>query len=130
MIVLDTHVWVRWVVEGDSALPAEVASVLRTEERVAVSAVSCLEVALLRKRGRIELSVTTPEWLALALAPAGVECLEVTCPIAELSAGLPDHHRDPADRIIIATALMHDARLASLDQTFPLYTELAGRLMP
>ena len=28
MIVLDTHVWVRWVVEGDSALPAEVASVL------------------------------------------------------------------------------------------------------
>lgn len=61
MIVLDTHVWVRWVLQGESALPAEVVLALQAEDRVAVSAVSCFEVALLRKRGRIELPISTPE---------------------------------------------------------------------
>lgn len=59
-----------------------------------------------------------------------MECIDVTCRIAEVSVGLPDHHKDPADRIIIATTLVHDARLASLDQTFPDYPELPGRLIP
>jgi PIN domain nuclease of toxin-antitoxin system len=130
VIVLDTHVWVRWVVEGESALPPAVTAAIQAEERVAVSAVSCFEVALLCRRGRIELPIGTPQWLELALAPAGVECLDVTCAIAERSVGLPGHHRDPADRIIIATALVHNARLVSLEQTFPQYAELSGRLLP
>ncbi len=40
-----------------------------------------------------------------------------------------EHHRDPFDRIIIATALELDARLASVDGYFVSYTELAGRLI-
>ena len=40
-----------------------------------------------------------------------------------------EHHRDPFDRIIIATALELDARLASVDGHFVSYTELAGRLI-
>ncbi|MCT7964280.1 hypothetical protein NG791_26740 [Laspinema sp. D1] len=42
---------------------------------------------------------------------------------------LPEHHRDPADRIIIAAALIYDASLISLDAIFPTYTELQGRLI-
>lgn len=36
---------------------------------------------------------------------------------------------DPADRIIIATALVHNAKLASIDSIFPGYTELQDRLI-
>ncbi|MGH8603672.1 MAG: PIN domain-containing protein, partial [Gammaproteobacteria bacterium] len=38
---------------------------------------------------------------------------------------LPEHHKDPQDRLIIATALEHNARLASFDTHFSLYQELA-----
>jgi PIN domain nuclease of toxin-antitoxin system len=69
------------------------------------------------------------EWLRDALSPAGVESLPVSWVIAFRSAQLPEHHRDPADRIIIATTLAYDARLASLDSAFPNYEELAGRLI-
>ncbi|EAW33944.1 PIN domain-containing protein [Lyngbya sp. PCC 8106] len=50
--------------------------------------------------------------------------------IAIKASQLPEHHRDPADRIIIATALIYDASLVSLDSMFPQYAELKGRLLP
>ncbi len=40
------------------------------------------------------------------------------------AANLPEHHRDPADRMIIATALHHGIQLASLDGNFPAYQEV------
>jgi PIN domain nuclease of toxin-antitoxin system len=58
-----------------------------------------------------------------------VELLPLTPAIAARAVELPDMHRDPFDRIIIATALEMDARLASVDGRFVSYTELAGRLI-
>ncbi|MEZ5600631.1 MAG: PIN domain-containing protein [Candidatus Competibacteraceae bacterium] len=55
--------------------------------------------------------------MVAGLSPAGIN-LPVSWEIALHSAQLPEHHRDPADRIIIATALAYDARLASLDGVF------------
>ncbi len=129
MIILDTHIWLRWVVEGEKDIPKGISQAIQSEDRVAVSAISCFEVAQLLKRGRIELPVPLAAWLQGALEPAGIECLAVTCEIARDSVGLQEHHKDPADRIIIATAIVHDAILASLDGTFAKYTELTGRLM-
>jgi len=42
---------------------------------------------------------------------------------------LPEHHRDPQDRLIIATAIACAAGLRSADSQFPKYTELAGKLL-
>jgi PIN domain nuclease of toxin-antitoxin system len=42
---------------------------------------------------------------------------------------LPEHHKDPVDRIIIATALDYQAQLLSADQRFPDYLELADLLV-
>jgi PIN domain nuclease of toxin-antitoxin system len=50
--------------------------------------------------------------------------------IAVLSANLPDHHRDPADRITIATAIIYDSQLMSFDKQFEKYDELHGLLVP
>ena len=49
--------------------------------------------------------------------------------LTERSVALPEHHKDPVDRIIIATALEHRAHLLSADQRFPDYQELAKCLV-
>jgi len=86
-------------------------------------------VSLLVKQRKLELPLPVDEWLVEALSASGVDCLPVTCEISRLSVALQDIHKDPADRIIIATAITHDALLASVDSAFPEYSELIGRLI-
>jgi len=55
--------------------------------------------------------------------------LPITPQIAGMAVDLPEHHSDPQDKIIIATALSHEGQLMSADRKFPLYEELARRLL-
>jgi PIN domain nuclease of toxin-antitoxin system len=68
-------------------------------------------------------------WFERALASSGVELLPITSEIAITSVSLPDIHRDPFDRIIIATALSTDSVLVSADGNFGRYPDLQGRLL-
>jgi len=129
MIILDTHIWVNWILLGESGLTKPIQAAIDSQSSMAVSAISCFEVSLLVKQRKLELPTSVDEWLAEALAGSGVDCLPVTCEISRLSVALHDIHKDPADRIIIATAIIHDAMLASVDSVFPAYLELAGRLI-
>jgi PIN domain nuclease of toxin-antitoxin system len=129
MIVLDTHIWVNWIVGGNNALPKAVVAAMDAESRLAISAISCFEVALLVKRGKLEFPLPVAEWIIEATVNSGVESLPISCEIANKSVVIADVHRDPADRIIIATALVHNAKLASIDSVFPGYTELQDRLI-
>ena len=114
---------------GESSLTPSIISAMANERDVAVSAVYCFEVSLLLKRGKLELPLPIDEWLPEALGNSGIDCVPVSCEIARLSVSLQDVHKDPADRIIIAPVLAHDALLPSLDPTFPAYTDLAGSLV-
>jgi len=129
VIILDTHVWVNWILLGESGLTKPIMAAINSQSAMAVSAISCFEVSLLVKQRKLELPLPVDEWLVEALSVSGVDCLPVTCEITTLSVALQDMHKDPADRIIIATAIIHDAFLASVDSVFPEYPELAGRLI-
>lgn len=129
MIILDTHVWVNWILLGESGLTKPIMAAINSQSLMGVSAISCFEVSLLVKQRKLELPLPIDEWLTEALSPSGVNCLPVTCEISRLSVTLQDIHKDPADRIIIATAITHDAMLASVDSVFPEYPELTGRLI-
>lgn len=129
MIVLDTHIWLWWVNEDISALEPARVEQIEHGDLVAVSAISCFEVAWLAHHGRIVLPCDKEEWFEKALDGSGIVLLPVTPKIAALAVELPEHHSDPQDRIIIATALAHDAKLISLDRKFPKYAELTGRLL-
>jgi len=129
VIVLATHVWVNWIILGEPGLSKPIAAAINSQSSIAISAISCFEVSLLVKQGKLELPLPVEDWLTEAITGSGVECLPVTCDISRLSVTLQDIHKDPADRIIIATAIVHDAYLASMDFTFPNYIELAGRLI-
>lgn len=127
MIVLDTHIWLWWINLDQQRIKPEWKVAIDRAEVVAVSAISCFEIAWLAQHGRIELQMD--EWFEKALDGSGITLLPITPRIARIAVQLPEHHRDPQDRIIIATALTHNARLISVDEKFQLYKELAGYLI-
>ena len=129
VIVLDSHIWFWWINLEHHRMPPAMLAEIESAPRVGVSPVSCFELALAHRRGRLELPLPVREWFSLALAGSDVELLPLTPVIAARAVELPEMHRDPFDRIIIATALEMDARLASVDGRFVSYTELAGRLI-
>ncbi|MBK8753701.1 MAG: type II toxin-antitoxin system VapC family toxin [Candidatus Competibacteraceae bacterium] len=129
MILLDTHIWVRWVDPHVNPLPSKIIDYIETADQLAVSAITCWEVAWLARRNRLQLKLNLADWLDQALQGSSVACIPIDESIAVRAAHLPEHHRDPADRLIIATVIERQALLISLDSIFPEYLELTGKLM-
>lgn len=118
LILLDTHVWVWWV-QGDTRLSSEQIAELdrRAENGIYVSVISCWEVAMLCERGRLRLPCSLDEWLDQGLAYPGVRLTQLDRSILVESCRLPaELHGDPADRMLIATALELDCPLITADQ--------------
>ncbi|AUB80985.1 type II toxin-antitoxin system VapC family toxin [Candidatus Thiodictyon syntrophicum] len=129
MVVLDTHIWLWWINREQARLKPAWTARIDSAEQVGVSAISCFEVAWLNHHGRIELPGPLHDWFEKALDGSGIALLPITPEIARVAVELPEHHRDPQDRLIIATAIARDAMLISVDEKFLLYSELAGHLM-
>jgi PIN domain nuclease of toxin-antitoxin system len=115
VIVLDTHAWLWWVSEparlGNAARRA-----LQGTKRAGVPAICCLEVATLESRGRITLDRPSLAWLQEALDMPRVELLHLSPAVAVRAAALPPSFPgDPADRLIVATALVEGASLVTRD---------------
>ncbi|MFM8365737.1 MAG: type II toxin-antitoxin system VapC family toxin [Verrucomicrobiota bacterium] len=117
--LLDTHAWVWWIC-GDSRLTAherETLDNLPPTARPVLSEISLWEVAMLVDLGRLELDMDLERWLAVASAPATVELARITPAVAAEVARLPEmFHRDPADRLIVATARVMKLRVLTRDQ--------------
>ncbi|MFN8439950.1 MAG: type II toxin-antitoxin system VapC family toxin [Caldilineaceae bacterium] len=123
MILLDTHVWI-WLVDGNPRLTTEQQNYLHQHESqgLAVSVISCWEVAKLVEVGRLAFSCPVQEWIDQALDYPGIQLLELTPRIAVESTQLPGtFHRDPADQIIVATARVLSLPLFSFDEKIDNY---------
>lgn len=118
MIVLDTHVWVWWL-NDPSVLPSKARSVVRAaaaERAVYVSSISTWEVVLLAARDRITFTMDAADWIARSEALPFLHFVPVDNAIAIRSVRLPEpFHKDPADRIIVATAIAIGAPVVSSD---------------
>jgi PIN domain nuclease of toxin-antitoxin system len=104
---LDTHIWLWWI-NQDKQLTAKHQAIIAEAKNVFVSSISCWELVMLHQRQRIELIGKLDDWLHGVLAGANIVCLPMTESIAIQSARLDFHHRDPADRFIIATEVVTD----------------------
>ncbi len=124
MIVLDTHIWVWWV-SGSVTLPGAVQDEIdkSTESgTLHVSSISAWEVALLVKRGRLDLTMDVMDWIAKSEALPFLHFVPVDNNIAYRSTSLPGTlHNDPADRMIIATTLILGAKLITRDRNIRKY---------
>lgn len=129
MIILDTHIWIWWINNDFEFLDSSRQKRIASAEMVAVSAISCFEVAWLERHRRISLPCQPEEWFEKALYRSGITLLPITPAIATRAVDLQEHHSDPQDRIIIATAIEHKAKLMSDDGKFIKYAELEGCLL-
>jgi PIN domain nuclease of toxin-antitoxin system len=118
MIVLDTHTWVWWVSNPDNLSVTAKNRINRsiTDNTIFVSSISVWEVAMLVAKGRLKLALDIKDWLAKCEALPFLRFIPVNNGIAVKSAQLPGKiHSDPADRIIIATAIIHACTLITQD---------------
>jgi PIN domain nuclease of toxin-antitoxin system len=119
-MVLDTHAWVWWVSNPERVPPKATRSLDRSRkagDSLLISTISAWEVAMLVERGRLELTMDVESWIAKTEALPFVDFVPVDNRIALRSVyltGFP--YRDPADRLIVSTALEQGATLVTGDQ--------------
>lgn len=120
MIVLDTHALVWWV-NGDSTPLSPTARKAIEGEltggEILVSSISAWELGMLVSRGRLALSIDVTEWLAAVGEIKAVRFVPVDNEIAVKSTELPgEFHKDPADRIIVATSRKFAVPIVTADE--------------
>jgi len=114
VIVLDTHALLWWVSEP-RRLSRRAATEIARAERVGLPTIVFWEIALLVRKGRIELGVPAASWLERILQIPRCEALPLSAIVALRADGL-EMHADPADRFIAATALHLGAPIVSKDR--------------
>lgn len=127
MIVLDTHCVLWWLSDPGQLSRAAKTAIEKAaaEDGALVSAISAWEIAMLVLRRRLELSVGVEEWIARAEAVPGLRFVAVSHRIALRAVELPgSFHADPADRIIVATALLQQAAVISKDEKIRRYAHV------
>jgi PIN domain nuclease of toxin-antitoxin system len=119
LIVLDTHVLIWWVA-GAERLSARAKRVIDRRLRqgpVVASAITVLEIATAVRRRRLELGSPLDQWLADLRALPELRFEPVSVEVARLAGSFDDTiSRDPADRIILATAQALGAKLVTADE--------------
>ena len=113
--LLDTHAWIQRAC--GERLPSLVDRTLTDHaDSLALADISLWEAAKLIELGRLQLAVPLAEFFRLALTPE-LTVLPITPAIAERVTRLQAarFHKDPADQLIVATALVHGLRLISDD---------------
>jgi len=117
MILLDTHTW-WWALsepENLSSLARQHIEQTPFGQRC-IASISLWEFAMMAQRGRIQLTISPQEWLNDALQQAKTRVLPLSAEIALDSCNLPgEFHKDPADRLIVATARSYDIELVTKD---------------
>jgi PIN domain nuclease of toxin-antitoxin system len=113
--LLDTHAWIQRAL-GELLPPLVDQTLARHAQSLAIADISLWEAAKLVELGRLELMVPLAEFFRLATGP-GLAVLPLTPSIAERVTTLEaaGFHKDPADQIIVATALVHGLRLITHD---------------
>jgi len=119
MIVIDTHVLVWWSTKSKklSKKAAQEFEIHKKRQEVCVSSISLWEIALLVKKGKINFTIGFDIWLKEIESVSFLRFIPVDNSIAINSINLPDFtNKDPADKIIVATAINLGAKLITSDR--------------
>ena len=119
-LILDTCALV-WLVADDERLSMTARKEIEAAELVFVSPISAWEVSLKAARGGLELPLPPLEWFNRALVAHHLVLANLSVEIMVAANQLPWHHRDPADRFIIATAKQERLAIVTADARFAAY---------
>lgn len=127
MILLDTHCWIWWLTTP-RALSKKAHSAIReamVNYQVCISSISVWEIAMLVQRGRLQLAIDYREFIRQTEKLAFVQFIEPNNTILVNSVELSGYSaKDPADRIIVATANHMGAMLVTKDESIRAYRQV------
>jgi PIN domain nuclease of toxin-antitoxin system len=110
-LLLDTHALLALLSSDYPITPDAQTAMERADAELLASAVNVWEIAIKRSVGKL----TAPEDLIERVGEAGAELLSITARHAHAVAGLPFHHRDPFDRLLIAQAKLEGCAVVTKD---------------
>ncbi|HSD29542.1 MAG TPA: type II toxin-antitoxin system VapC family toxin [Vicinamibacteria bacterium] len=116
-LLLDTHVWLWSLAEPDKLSRRVRGAIKRPENEVWLSPISVWELLVLAERGRLKLDDEPRRWVTQALARTPAEEAVLTFEVAVRSREIMLAHPDPADRFLVATALVHGLTLVTADES-------------
>jgi PIN domain nuclease of toxin-antitoxin system len=120
-LLLDTHILI-WAVERPSQLSQLARELLEDPANdLMVSAGTVWEIAIKVGLTKLTLSLSYQQWMNQALSDLNATILPITVEYAAVQASLPNHHRDPFDRLLVAQAQVEAIPLVSSDAIFDQY---------
>lgn len=119
-LLLDTHIFL-WYLAASRKLPKSVSNRIGAADVVFISAASIWEASIKIRQGRLKASADD---LVAGIASSGFIELPITARHSALAASLPEYHRDPFDRMLIAQAMAEPLRLLTADELLRRYSEL------
>lgn len=120
-ILLDTHIWL-WMVAARKRLSDRMlAAIEEPTNELFLSAASAWEIAIKHSTGRLSLPESPASYVPKRMADTGVSALVVEHVHALAVAGLPRHHDDPFDRLLIAQAIVERLPVLTVDRQFAAY---------
>jgi len=113
--LLDTCAWLDAFIAPQKLKP-EVRALINQQSIFSIADITLLEVARKAEVGDLILEATIERWFEIALPPRRSRVLAITTQIAIESSRLPEpFHKDPADRLIVATARIHGLTILTSD---------------
>ena len=130
-LLLDTHIAL-WLDNGDARLVTATRVLIdgswQTGGTIYVSAITAWEIALLLDAGHIELDLSAEAWVERFLDRPGIEAVALGYHAACRAYQLHHlEHRDPADRLLIATAIELACPLVTYDERIERFAKRHGR---
>jgi len=119
-LLLDTCALI-WLATDAPELSAQTRAAIDAADTIWVSPISAWEISLKTARETLELPLPPKEWFDRVLDHHHLSLAKLSVEILVAANALPWHHRDPADRFIIATARELKATVVTADRRFPLY---------
>jgi PIN domain nuclease of toxin-antitoxin system len=125
MIALDTHALLWWALDPERLSDAARSSLSEMEKNGGyASAISIWEIAIKGKRAKLELPISVDEFVRRIEKSAVVEIVAVDTATWLRSVALPWANRDPADRVIVATALLRGVPLLTKDEAMHAFPDV------
>ena len=114
-ILLDTHVYLWWISSPGRLNEEAVGLISDPGNTIFFSSASALEIAIKVKIGKLELPGPVSQFLPARLKRDKITEIPITIQHALLVSTLPDHHRDPFDRLLVAQAMSEGFTLLTAD---------------
>lgn len=114
-VLADTHALLWWKA-GSELLSATAVARIDEASHVLVSPISCWEIGMLVAKGKVALDRSVDEWVADLMSEDRIEEAPITPAVAVAAALLPDLHGDPADRLLVSTAVSRRVPMITKDR--------------